>query len=286
MLFFVGTFGYLFLNFNLIKNNPVSTNTNSDTNFFSDVKLVAKSAFVEDANTGEIIYSKSENKILPIASITKVMTAMVAYDTLDGDDYIQINTDSIKTNGNYGFEVNEEFKAKDLILFMLIGSANDAAVAIGDEVEAKLNISNFVDKMNQKSRDLKLINTYYYNSSGLDREEYVGSYSTAKDIATLFSYAYKNYEIIKDTNQENISINSKAGILHEIENTNELLKEKDYKDKILASKTGYTDNAGGNLVVIARAKNNKLYTIVVLGSTIDDRFVDMGKLIDRLDNLK
>lgn len=284
MLFFVGILGYLFLNSNYTKNNIEDENTS--INAFREIKLVAKSAYVEDTNTGEVIYAKKENEILPIASITKVMTAMVAYDILDGDDFVQINKDSIKTNGNYGFEVNEEFKTKDLVLFMLVGSANDAAVAIGDAVESKLNIKNFVDRMNQKSRDLKLTNTYYYNSSGLDREEFVGSYSTAKDIATLFSYAYKNYEIIKDTNKESVSINSKDGILHNIENTNELLKDKKYKDKIMASKTGYTDNAGGNLVVIARAENNKLYTIVVLGSTIDERFVDMGKLIDALDNLK
>lgn len=285
MLFFVVITGIFFLFGN---KNLMNISNNSETSFkkITNVSLVAKSAYVMETETGREIYNKKANFERPIASITKIMTAMIASDILDGDQYIKITKDSIKTAGDYGFDIDEEFKTNDLIAFMLVGSANDAAVAIEDVVRSELGGVDFNDVMNEKAKLLVLKNTYFYNSSGLDREEFVGSYSTAYDIAQMMTYAYKNYSIIDITKSPLISAVSKEGIIHKIENTNDLLKDERYASRILASKTGYTDNSGGSLVVILKAMNQKLYTIVILGSTYFDRFDDMEKLIKEVDYLE
>jgi serine-type D-Ala-D-Ala carboxypeptidase (penicillin-binding protein 5/6) len=168
-------------------------------------------------------------------------------------------------------EPGEKITIENLLYGMLIHSGNDAAFALAKADSG--NIDDFVKKMNKKAEVLGLKNTHFTNPIGLDDKD---AYSTAYDLYLLSKFAYSNNFIknaVKQTKKEIASSNHK--IVHELENTNQLLKS--YLD-VEGLKTGTTDEAKQCLITIAKnKKGNKIITII-LGS--DDRFGESKILID------
>jgi serine-type D-Ala-D-Ala carboxypeptidase (penicillin-binding protein 5/6) len=255
-------------------------------NYFEDISLEAKAVFVWNVNRREVMYALNEEAQLPLASLTKLMTAITASDILPEASIITINKDALEEEGDSGLLENEKWSFKDLLRFTLMISSNDGASAVASvaglfksdfpvKAESK---KSFVRSMNEKTKEIGLTQTYFINPTGLDNSEAVGGgYGSARDVANLLEYAIiNNPEIIEDTREVEIKFTSLSNIDHIATNTNSVV---DSLPGLIASKTGFTDLAGGNLVIAFDAGLNHPIIISVLGSTQEGRFRDVEKLV-------
>ena len=137
----------------------------------------------------------------------------------------------------------------------------------------------FVKKMNEKAQSFGLAQTYFYNENGLDTEDTLpGAVGSAKDMAMLMEYILKNHpEIVESTKHGSFKIESLNNISHYAKNTN---VDIDKIPGVIASKTGYTNLAGGNLVIAMDPFLGRPIIISVFGSTYDGRFDDISKIVD------
>lgn len=263
------------------ENKPLITGT------FEAPFITADSAIVWDVRKGEAVYEKNAQRIKPLASITKVMTALIAMEHVPKETTVIIDTNDLKQDGDSGLVAGERWALKDLIDFSLVESSNDGVAAVAGAVgalseglptEKRVGRVSFIDMMNTKAQELGLANMTFENESGLDiwNETEAGSYGTAEDVAKLFSYTLTTHpDIFEVTTQDNQFFRSLSGNVHLAENTNRALSNI---PALIASKTGYTDLSGGNLGVIVDPGINYPFVIVVLGSTFEDRFADVVAL--------
>lgn len=230
---------------------------------FDNVKLEAKSAYVFDIVVEKPIFEFNAEAQLPLASLTKLMTAAVAKENIPEWALIEIGAEATKQEGDFGFLVGEKWKISDLLDAMLVSSANDAAAAIA------MSRSDFIPLMNKKSDELKLNQTYFLNSTGLDSSNYIaGAYGSARDVANLLNYLIKSHpSLLETTRYGEVRINSRI-----FKNTNELIDET---PGIIAGKTGYSGLAGGNLAVVFDMGLEHPVIIVALGSSEEGRFEDV-----------
>lgn len=257
-------------------------------NPFDTVALGARGAYIFDVNTQAVLFEKNAQKIFPIASITKVMTALTAYEVLDKDALVQISWQDTLTEGESGLIPGEHFRMSDIVDFMLIASSNDAAAAIatvaGNTLIAEKNLTGttphqaFIAAMNSLANTIGMEQSTFANPTGLDEqfETLPGATATPQDIARMFTYAIETYPgMLEATQSQTRTINSREGYVHNITNTNEILKTL---PNTIASKTGYTIQAGGNLAVVIDPGLNNPIIIVALGSTLAGRFSDVTTL--------
>ena len=249
-----------------------------------NLKIDAKSAisvFVDSQGKEKIIFEKSVDEKLPIASLTKLMTADIVWEKYDLSQSIQISAEAVKAVKEEGasgnFKTGENLKVENLIHSLLIESSNDAAEALTEVIGREA----FVSLMNlQATSTIGMRNTSFVNPTGLDPDEPNGpiNYSTARDLAKLTSYLYQKYpQILQISALPEYDLYTSEGIFHhKAINTDGLLGKV---PGILGSKTGLTPAAGGCLVLVQKSPNNKGVIInVILGSA--DRFGEMKKLID------
>jgi D-alanyl-D-alanine carboxypeptidase len=262
---------------------PTSTEA-TKRSAFDNVELIAEAAIVYDVVGNKELFVKNPDTSLPLASLTKVMTALIANKQLDNDSSIRIGLQYLKPEGDSGLIVGDTWQAKNLRDFTLMTSSNDgafalAAVAVAKNLpNAEVDDSEFIKEMNTLSSEIGMTNSRFYNEHGLDEtREKGGAYGSARDMATLFSYALKNYpEVLEATRYKNLHFKS-AAMVYSAENTNLLV---DQIPNLIASKTGYTDLAGGNLIVAFDAGLNRPIIIAVLGSSQEGRFSDTLKLVE------
>ncbi len=250
-------------------------------NPFDIVNITGRAALVKDVNSGEIAYQKNANLVLPLASITKLMSVtLVMEHSFPQDEIVNISPNAINTPGESYFFINEKFEVQELIKMMLVSSSNDAAAAMREYFEAKTGL-DFLVEMNKLAKKIGMKNTNFFNETGLDlSSENAGSVGTASDLAILFEYILKNHpEIFEYSKMINYSTYSESGLYYEMQNTNGIISKL---KNIIGTKTGYTDLAGGNLGVIIDPDLNKPTIIIVLGSTFDGRFDDVLKLNNTL----
>lgn len=267
------------------------TQETDNSNPYERLALVADSAIVLDTVTGEILYSKNPDQVRPIASITKVVSAIVSDEILNPGEKVAIVGDALARDDDNGLWLDEVWPFKKLLDFSLLVSSNDGAYAIANiagSVQSKkeqtydgtstTSVSTFVRLMNDKMISIGLPNTRFNNPSGLDLDEVEsGGYSNASEVAKLFSYILKtNAHLLEATSEETDQFMSDTGLLHPAKNTNESFPSI---PGLLASKTGYTDLAGGNLAIAYDVGINYPVVVVVLGSGYKDRFDDIANLV-------
>lgn len=246
-------------------------------------EFIGSSFYAYDIASGKILFAQNENEILPLASITKLMTAYVALKSLPKETIVSISSSAISMTDDHGLLVDEKWLLEDLAKFTLLVSSNDGARAIREKFEATLP-NSFVASMNAYAELLGMNNTTFYNESGLDEGLLAGSYGTASDVAILLETFSNEYpQVLATTAMKNVSITSLSGITHNIENTNESIYT--YPGR-LGSKTGLTNIAGGNLAFIFDRGVLSPTVVVVLGSTKEGRFEDMHVLVDAVLGLK
>jgi D-alanyl-D-alanine carboxypeptidase (penicillin-binding protein 5/6) len=257
---------------------------------YADIDLQAKSIFVWDIKTHRKLYGRNEQEQLPLASVTKMMMALVATELLPPNTQITIAPIDLLKEGDSGLYAGEKWALSDLLKFTLVASSNDGASAIagvaGASMIAHATTSNpftnkklFIEKMNAKAHDIGLDNTHFSNESGLDVDSLTGgAYGSARDMGMLFEYIFdKHPELFTATTYAKFDISSESNIVHHVANTNSGVE---HIAGFIGSKTGYTDLAGGNLVVVVDIGIDHPVVIAVLGSTRDGRFTDVEKLID------
>ncbi len=247
--------------------------------------LEAKAAYVIDVVSGEVLYAQNATTSLPLASVTKLMTALTAYEQVPLSTVATIRAGDVAQEGDSGLLANEHWKLKDLLDFTLLVSSNDGASALASasmafstsSQDAEVRKSEFVTLMNQKAQKLGLAETYFANESGLDiSSTTAGAYGSAKDMTSLFSYVLRNHpEIIEATRYEKVSFTSIDDFRHPAKNTNEVVNSI---PGLIGSKTGLTDLAGGNLLLGMDIGFGRPVIIAVLGSSEKGRFADAEAL--------
>jgi len=264
---------------NEIKLTEQKTSQKSTVNTYVNTQKTAseKSVYIYDVTNNKVILSENEDFLLPLASMTKIMTAIIALEKLSPDKIVTIDQSALNTFGDSGLKLEEKWKAGDLVKFMLVSSSNDAATALKNEVNK--DQLNFITLMNQKAKFLGLNDTLFINETGLDQSTTTGgSYGSARDIAKLMEYAIENFgSFFEPTRYKEYNLVSESGISHKLQNTNTVVESI---QNVIASKTGYTGLAGGNLVFAFDAGDNHLVIISLFGSTKEGRFEDAKKYID------
>lgn len=267
-----------------------SPENDAATDPFARITLEARAVYVYDLATNEAIFALNKNERLPLASITKLMTALAAQSAIGGSAVVTLTRDDLSLEGDTGLRLGERWRMEDLLKVMLLTSSNDAAHAVarftgsGGQSSGDMNLArkNFTRIMNAYAQELGLPQIEFFNETGLDLEGKTrnGGYGSAREVAVLISALWKNYpEVIEITAQKDAHIFSQDAIDHGLINTNEITGRI---PGLIASKTGYTDLAGGNLAIIFDIGVNHPIVAVVLGSSYKGRFDDMEKIVSTM----
>lgn len=251
-----------------------------------DLELGAKSAIsvlVSDDNKEKTLLKKEENLELPIASLTKLMTALVVLNHYDLSKEITISKLASKQYGENGkLQEGKTFKAEYFLYPLLMESSNGAAVALSNDYEG-MTEKKFVEVMNEEAKKIGLNASFFDNPTGLDPEESKTelNYSTAKDLAKLARVLLE-----KPLIPEILYLPKYSLYGPELVNTNKLLIDENiaWQERIIGGKTGFTEKSGGVLFLAIRAPKGKGTIInVILGTeNTEDRFEEMKKLVNWL----
>ncbi len=241
-------------------------------------EIQGKSFYVYDIYSNEVLFSKNEHESLPLASITKLMTSLVALDMIPETSTVTISEGDVALGSGTGLVVGEKWKLIDLMDFSLITSSNDGIHAIAMLADS-ISGENIVSLMNERAKTLGLGDTVFYNVTGLDVDNNLsGAYSSSYDVSKLIENILSiNPRIIKETPNVSEKFISESDIVHYASNTDEAI---DAIPSLIASKTGFTDLAGGNLAVVFDGGFDHPIIAVVLGSTESGRFTDMENLVN------
>ncbi len=234
----------------------------------------AQAAIIVKMPEDRVLFQKNIYQILPIASLTKIITALVVFDKLELEDKVSINRNMITFYPGLGrLKEGEKLTVYNLLQLLLMESSNDAALALAKEVEDKNPNLNFINLMNQKVHQMGLENTYFTDPTGYSAD----NTSNAYDLVNIIKYSLRNSYLWQILGTQEVTFSSIDGqVTHHVINNNHLLRTM---SNILGGKTGYTEEAGQCIVAVSRAPNEKGYLItVVLHSK--DRFEDARTLIE------
>lgn len=200
----------------------------------------ASALYLVELQSGRVLMEKNATRRLPPASLTKIMTALVALESAPLHEVVKIDRRAIKHHSSYRFQPDEEFLLRDLVTAMLVASANDACEAVAWHIGG--NTDRFVAMMNQRASALGLKNTHFTNPCGFDAP---GHYSTAADLATLTERALQQpfFAMMVRTLVRDIATVDGTRQMS-LKSTNELLVDSD----VNGVKTGYTSKAGRCLI--------------------------------------
>lgn len=248
-----------------------STQRRSEATYGFD-DLSAQSWLLVEARTGTILSSKSPDSIMYPASMTKVMTCLLAIESGRLRDTITINADATRLISTT-VKTGDRFILRDLLDEMMLESDNGAAKAIADFLSYN---GNFIDKMNKRARQLGMSNTHYANPHGLHDTQ---NYTTARDMIKLVQYAMQDttFANIVGNFQKDVPLVYPAGKVMHCKNVNKLLSRYDGANGV---KTGYVRAAGGCLASAAKRNGVQLYLVVMKCSPVRARFDESAFLLD------
>ena len=242
-------------------------------------RLEAKAALLYDPETRRVLYQKNANDSLPLASLTKLMTAQAVLAAYPGDAQVVVTRDDLRPEGDSGLKPGERLTLSQLVDLALVASSNDAitaaaAAALGDPMVA----------LNKTAESLALTKTHFLNPTGLDlTETSAGARGSAYDMARLAAAFYKKYPAyFEQTAQSEVRVAAQGRTIVEDATAAPLQNIPGF----VGAKTGYTDLAGGNVVAIFDLEVGRPVVAVILGSTYDGRFTDMRTLISAARNQK
>ena len=249
--------------------------------------IKAETAVIYNGKTNEILWQKNADKRMEPASITKLMTALVAIENLELSKIVTITAEvEDVAPTEIGLLEGEEIPVRDLLYATLLYSANDAATALA--IEASGSVEEFAVLMNQKAKELGCENTNFVNASGLSDE---GQYSTALDLAVIAKAALSNPELRKISGTAKYTIpETNLSEKREIESFNLFLKGKEFTYEettikvekykgVFGGKTGTLEGDYAAMVTALEVEEIEFYS-VIMGTPFNDRFDDMKKVMD------
>lgn len=231
----------------------------------------ARGAVLMEAESGDVVFGQNQNARLPMASTTKIMTALIALEELPLDTVITITSASVGIEGSSIYLVEgEKLTLEQLLYALMLESANDAAVAIAVAVAG--SVEDFATLMNEKASELGLVDTHFVNPHGLDHEDH---YTTAKELALITRAALENpvFREICSTKRKTIPLHGSEGV-RLLLNHNKLLEAY---EGCIGVKTGFTKKTGRCLVSAAKREGVTLIA-VTLGDPNDWR--DHSDMLD------
>lgn len=258
----------------------------------NDLEVEAGAALMYELNTGTLLYAYNVDQQMYPASVTKVMTCLLALENGNMEDVVTVSADVVNNRDPNGsdadLKIGEELTMEQLLYCLMVASANDAGSAISEHIAGSEEA--FVEMMNQKAQELGCTGTHFANPHGLHDENH---YTTARDLAKILMAAleYDLFQQIYSTKTYHIPETNK----HEARNltsTNYMIEnshiEYYYDERVIGGKTGFTTPAGRCLVAVSESDGMKLLTVVLGGKTETDvngrvqyySFKETGKLID------
>lgn len=244
----------------------------------SEVELDAKSAILYDVRSDRNLFEKDIKEKLPVASLTKIVSAIVVWEKFSPSEPVIVRASAIKVDGErQDLYENETMSVRDLVQLMLIQSSNDAAYALRDHAAERG--MDLIEEMNLKAAELGMRDTRFVDAAGLNDL----GYSTAADLVKAVRYALRYDALWSFSREPTVTVTSADGkFSHAVKNTNQLLGAL---SDIVGGKTGYTDSALGCMILIIDAPSRHYgvtdpkdrLIAVVLGSR--SRFEDMRNLV-------
>lgn len=230
--------------------------------------IKAAALYMVELKSGRVLLEKNSTRRLPPASLTKIMTALVALDAAPLQEVVRIDRRAVVHHSSYKFRPGEEFFLRDLLTAMLVTSANDACEAVAWHVGG--DADRFVTMMNERARTLGLKNTHFANACGFDAP---GQYSTAADLAALTEQALQVPAIsmmVRTVTRDIASVDGARQVL--LRSTNEMLLDPD----VNGVKTGYTSKAGRCLIASMFKDGHRL---LLVGLNVKDRWEQAPRLL-------
>lgn len=246
------------------KVNIIPQNSGLPVPAFSAAAILA-----EDLDSGTLLYVKDPDKRVPIASTTKLMTALVAVNHFKANDVLTVPDVSAIPPSSMGVKKGEQLTLRSLLYGMLLNSGNDAAFAIAANYPG--GEPAFIAEMNRKALEMGLINTRFENPAGFDSPNH---FSSAADLAKIAVAAANDSQLARIVSTKETSVASTdKSVIHTLKNLNKLLNIPG----VLGMKTGFTPAAKENLVGLVERDNHRVMTII-LGS--NDRFGETESLMN------
>ncbi len=236
--------------------------------------IKSRAALTIDASTGEILFSKNSNWRLPAASTTKLMTAIVAIENENLTSVVTISKKASRAaRSKAGFKEGDQVTIEGLLYAALLGSANDAAVALAEAIAG--SEQRFVPLMNEKALSIGAEDTKFINATGLPGP---GQYTTALDLSKILSYALRLSKLREIIGTPEAKITTEKGKVFYLSSTDKLLWSD---EKIIGGKTGYTRKAGHCFVCAAQG-DTKTILVAILGSpSRKNLWTETEKLVSR-----
>ncbi|MEI8014112.1 MAG: D-alanyl-D-alanine carboxypeptidase family protein [Nitrospira sp.] len=230
--------------------------------------IKASALYMVELKSGRVLLEKDPARRLPPASLTKIMTALIALESAPLQEVVKIDRRALSHPSSLKFQAGEEFLLRDLLTAMLVSSANDACEAVAWHVGG--DAGKFVTIMNERARTLGLKNTHFANACGFDAP---GHYSTAADLAKLTEQALQQpvfSMMVRTIVRDIASVNGKRQV--SLHSTNELLLDPD----VNGVKTGYTSKAGRCLIASMFKDGHRL---LLVGLNVKDRWEQVPRLL-------
>jgi len=259
--------------------NQLLNQSNLEIEGIEELEISAKSAIsvlVDSDGKEKIIFEKGIDKILPIASLTKLMTAKVVLEYYpDLSQIVEISKEVVAQEGDSGkLKVGEKLSVENLLYLMLIESSNDAAYALTEEIGQE----GFVELMNLEAKYLGMENTYFEDSTGISPR----NQSNSKDLIIFTKSLLEEPLIWEILKKPEFDLYSPDGIFHhKLININELLKEWENNLEIIGGKTGYTLAAKGCFLLVLKDSQGNYIINIILGS--ENRLEEMKNLINSVE---
>lgn len=254
--------------------SAINTSANNLRSITLDAQRIqAQSAVLVDVKTGEILFAKNPETQLPLASLTKLATALAVL-SLGEDRFITIRDEDLAPEGDSGLRPGDVWRLGDLVAFSLTTSSNDGMSAAAQV----LTLDGTVSKMNSAAVLEGLDQSFFLNTTGLDvSSSTAGAYGSALDVAHLVEKLLKEHGAIFEATTKHPAPNGDSG-----KGTVSTLEPLWSMPGLIAAKTGFTDLAGGNLAAAVDVGIGQPVIVVVLGSSREGRFEDVQLMIDTL----
>lgn len=231
-------------------------------------KINARSALVMDFESGRVLFEKNGYVKRPMASTTKIMTAIIALENGNLDDIVKVSKNAASIWGStIHLTAGEEVSLRELMYGLLLCSGNDAAIAISEHIAG--SVEEFLKMMNRKAEEIGAYNTHFTSPHGLDG---TGHYSTAYDLAVITRYALNNPVFNEIVRTKSITIGKRY-----MANTNEMLAGYEGADGV---KTGYTGKAGRCLVTSATRDGRRFISVVLFCDSRRQRALSSKQILD------